>query len=450
MLQVSGSTVATLSWSWPNSVQSSTTQPFAYILTPTNYTSTYLGFLQPTEYPSNQNGVATSSAPSTSYVLVPSTSTIETVYGEWVQVQFASSIVATSVSLYPKEGSMNVPQAFFILGSTNGTTWNYLMYTANLQWYVNTPLVFTIPNITSYAYYRIVVIQAVTSTWDLGGIVFSTSSGLALSGSYTYTDTLVKSGSSTVATLLWSWATMDGSPTNPAAVLTSPLTTWVGVSAPTEYIANNNGLANTLAPAVTYTNAPLPSISQSVYGEWIQIQLTNPILLTSFLLVPYDITKMFQSFFVLGSNDGATWTYLTSNTNQVMWYNGPSEFTTTTMYPYTYYRLVVTKAPSVFNLSSWILMSVNGPVFPLSSYYTLTNNILSWNGTTLANVSWSWPNEYTESTTQTVAQMLTNDGYVSSSAFLGFTNSSEYPASNYWYATTSTPSTMYNYIIPNA
>ena len=159
---------------------------------------------------------------------------------------------------------------------------------------------------------------------------------------------------------------------------------------------------------------------------------------------------MFQSFFDLGSNDGATWTYLTSNTNQVMWYNGPSEFTTTTMYPYTYYRLVVTKAPSVFNLSSWILMSVNGPVFPLSSYYTLTNNILSWNGTTLANVSWSWPNEYTESTTQTVAQMLTNDGYVSSSAFLGFTNSSEYPASNYWYATTSTPSTMYNYIIPNA
>ena len=448
-LQQSGTTVATLSWSWSNAVQSSTTQPFAYILTPTNYATTYLGFLQPTEYPASNSGVATNSAPSTSYSLVTSSTATEKVYGEWVQVQFASGVTATSVSLYPKSGSMNVPNAFFILGSNNGTTWTYLMYTANLQWYVNTPFLFTIPNVTSYTYYRIVVVQAITSTWDIGGMIFSTASGLALSGTYTYTSSLVKSGASTVATLSWSWVTMDGSPTNMATLLTTPLTTWVGMSSATEYVIANDGWASTLAPSMTYTNAPLPSISQTVYGEWIQIQLTNPIVLVSVALVPYNLSKMFQSFFVLGSNDGTTWTYLTSNTNQVAWTNGPSLFTATTMHPYTYYRLVVTQAPSAFDLSGFILYSVNGPVFPAGLYYTISNNLLKFNGVTLATVSWSWTNTYTESTTQTVANILTNDGYILRPAFLGCTNASEYPASNNGYVTTAAPSTVYNYIVPD-
>jgi len=451
-LQQSGTTVATLSWSWSNAMQSSTSQPFAYILTPTNYASTYLGFLAPTEYPAANNGVATTSAPVTTYAFLTATSASETAYGEWLQVQFAASLVATSVALYPKSGSMNVPNAFLLLGSTNGTAWTYLMSTANLFWSANTPMVFTIPNTSSFAYYRLVVTQAQTSIWDLGGFVFSTSSGLALPGSYTYSGTsgsIAKSGASTVATLSWSWATMDGAPTNTAAILAAPMTTWVGVSAPTEYLASANGVSNTLAPAVAYTNAPMPSITQTVYGEWIQVQLTNPVVLTSFMLVPYTLSKMVQSFFMLGSNDGTTWTYLMSNTNQVLWSNGPSEFTTTTMYPYAYYRFVVTQAPSVFDIKALILVSVNGPVFPSSAYYTMAGNLLQWNGQTLAKVTWSWTNAYTESTTQTVANLLTNDGYTTSPAFLGCTNAAEYPAANNGYVTTSAPSTVYNYIVPN-
>ena len=452
-LQQSGSTVATLSWSWSNAVQSSTTQPFAYILTPTNYATTYLGFLQPTEYPAANNGLVTTAAPTTMYAFTSVVSNTVSIYGEWVQVAFTNPLSLTSVYLYPRSASINVPQSFVLLGLT-GSTWNYIISATNLIWNVNQPLTFTFPT-SSYSSYRLVVTQAMTGTWDLGGLVFYTASGVALSGSYTYSgasSSIVMSGASTVATLTWSWSTMNGSPTNTGAILVTPLTTWVGVASSSEYASNNNGFANSSAPLVTYSNAPFTSYAQTIYGEWIQIQLAASTIVTSISLVPYSSNTMFKSFYLLGSGDGSNWTYLMNNTNTILWSNQvPLSFTALAINSYSYFRLVVTQGPSPFNLSGFILNTSTGSVLSSYASYTVSgasNNILQSSGSTVATLTWSWTNTYTQSTTQNVASLMTNNGYSTALAYLGCTNATEYPSASNGIATTSAPSTSYTYISP--
>ena len=180
--------------------------------------------------------------------------------------------------------------------------------------------------------------------------------------------------------------------------------------------------------------------------------MSSPVLIASFQLVPSSYGFMFQSFYILGSNDGIAWTYLASNTNTVLWVNGvPQSFTTTTTVSYSYYRLVVTQASTPFSLGGFILYGSNGPILSTVSAYTITganNHILQSNGTTVATLTWSWSNTYTQSTTQSVARIMTSNGYASSTAYLGCTNAAEYPVANNGYATTSAPSTTYTYIVP--
>ena len=664
-LQQSGSTVCTLSWSWLDSVQSSSLQK-SYILTPTNYSTTYLGFSQPSEYPSNNNGLVNTSAPVTSYSFLKNVSNIVSSYGEWVQVAFANSFVPASIAIYPKSGSMNVPQSFILLGLI-GSTWNYLTSATNLIWSSNTPFTFYVPTADLYSSYRIVVTQALTSAWNIGGLIFYSSSGLVLPNSYTYSgtnnsivngtsvgstsisgdwyqvqypasfilssyqigsrydlntnssigqnrtanafsvigsndgtswnlldtktnqnawyngslNTFTVSNNSTAysyyrfimtqmnaapyaiweianinmfagntmwpptqitnstwtsgatsttgtltgqsygngnyiisssmtganiyymsaqilgkttasssgqttpfiagnmsyntsggytgsntksvqtivvggvsATLTWSWSVMDGSPTNTGAILVSPLTTWVGVSDSSKYPSSNNGFAVASAANVSYTNAPLPSlITQTVNGEWIQIQLAAAQLITSFQLVPYASNSMFQSFYLLGSTDGSVWDYLMNNTNTILWSTKvPLSFNVMSVKAYSYYRLVVTQGPVPFNLSGFILISSSGsPVLSSYASYTVSganNNILQSSGVTQATLTWSWTNAYTQSTSQIVASLMTNNGYSVTSAYLGCTNSAEYPSANNGFATTAAPLITYNYSIP--
>ena len=261
---------------------------------------------------------------------------------------------------------------------------------------------------------------------------------------------VVMSGNTTLATLTWSWSAMEN-PTLLGEVLVSPLTSWIGLSAPLEYTVNNNGIANSLAPLTTYNTRPVASITQTMYGEWIQIQLTDPVILTSFQLVPYNPNSMIQSFALLGSNDGTMWTYLMSNTNTILWSNNaPLSFTTTTTTSFTYYRLIVTQGPVPFNLSGFILYGSNGPVLSTSSSYTISNNTsLQVSGVTKATLTWSWTNTYNQSSAQNVAKLMTSDGYVSNPVYVGCTNLSEYPSSNNGFVTTSAPSTTYTYIVPS-
>jgi hypothetical protein len=261
--------------------------------------------------------------------------------------------------------------------------------------------------------------------------------------SYTYSGTYgngLSSNGYTIATLSWSWnnTAMDGTPSNVANMLITPLTNSIGVVAPTEYTIATNGLAGSSAPVTSYTNAPLPSFQQKGYGEWIQIQVANPVLVVSIGLVAYDSEQMINSFIVVGSNDGINWNYMTSNTNMIIWNVGvPSIFTTTTMQSYTYYRFIMTQAPSPFNLSGIILYTTTGPVLGASSLFTISGNTLKVNNIVIATISNS-------QSTQNMAAIMPSDGYKYSYLTMNNINRSSNNMS-----TTSAPLTTYTYIVPS-
>jgi len=444
----SGTTMATVSWSWLSAGHLNVSQPVASLLTTTGYTSTYLGTVMPSSYPSDTNGIASFTSPRTVYTTTPGLSSSASVNGEYIQVELTTAITLASFQIWPRDIGTN-PVSMMVLGSNNGTTWTYLSFMNRLVWALGVPLQWQVASPTFFSFYRLVIIQA-PSSWAIGGWILSTTSGLALTGSYTssvisstQSNLVLSSNSSVAAKLTWSWASglMNGSPTNIALILTSN-TTFLGTTS-SVYI---NGIASNLASLNTYTFVPRTTVvTSSVYGEYIQIQLASAVVMSSFLLVPRTDNQgsMLHSYVCLGSNNGTAWQFISSVSTRLMWNSDkPTSFTVPNTTAYAYYRLVVTSAPSTWDLGGWIIHTSAGPVFPMASSYTISganNHILQLNSSTVATVTWSWASGLMQSTTQNVARILTNDGYVTSPAFLGVSAGNLYTP----LATSSTANTVY-------
>jgi hypothetical protein len=157
---------------------------------------------------------------------------------------------------------------------------------------------------------------------------------------------------------------------------------------------------------VTTTNQ-----QQTIYGEWIQVQLTNAVSITSYALINRSglPQRSMISWVVVGSADGLNWTLLDSQTG-IYVYN--ASYTLSAATPlFSYFRVIVRQIntasilnlpPSVYicDIGGFILYnngnSVIGNIASVSSAapYTLSgtnNNILQLNGITVSIVTWSWP-----------------------------------------------------------
>ncbi len=445
----SGTQIATLSWSWPAVGMLNASQSVASLLTTTGYTSTYLGTVMPTSYPSDANGISTFTSPSTVYTTTNGASTTASMNGEFIQVELTTAITLTSFQVWPQSIGTN-PVSMMLVGSTDGTNWVYLTFMNRIIWSSGVPQQWQVASPASYKYYRLIIIQA-PSPWSIGGWILSTASGLALSGSSgSYTSSVISTtqsnllqSSTVVAKLTWSWASgfMNGSPTNTALLLTGN-TTFLGTTSS----VYANGIASNAASLTSYTLTPrTTTVTQSIYGEYIQIQLASAVIMSSFMVVPRvdSIVSMIHSYVCLGSNNGTSWQFISESTSRLMWNSEkPTVFTVPNTTAYSYYRLVVTSAPSTWNIGGWIINTSAGPLFPNASSYTISganNHLLQLNSTTVATVSWSWASGMMESTTQQVARILTNNGYTSTPAFLGVVAGDRYTP----LATTSAPNTVY-------
>jgi hypothetical protein len=444
----SGTSIASVSWSWLSAGHLNVSQPVASFLTTTGYTSTYLGTVMPSSYPSDTNGIATLTSPRTMFTTTSGSSSSASVYGEYIQVELTTAITLASFQVWPRDIGTN-PISMMVLGSNNGTAWTYLTFMNRLVWSLGVPLQWQVASPTSYTFYRLVILQA-PSNWAIGGWILSTVSGLALTGSYTssvisttQSNLLLSSTSSVAAKLTWSWASlfMNGSPTNIALVLTGN-TTFLGTTSS----VYANGIASSSASLNTYTFVPqTTTVTQSIYGEYIQIQLASAVVMSSFLLVPRTDNQgsMLHSYVCLGSNNGTAWQFISSVSTRLMWNSDkPSSFIVPNTTAYSYYRLVVTSAPSTWDIGGWIIHTRDGPLFPNASSYTISganNHILQRNSSTVATVTWSWASGLMLSTTQNVARILTNDGYVTSPAYLGVNAGNLYTP----LATSSAANTVY-------
>lgn len=85
-----------------------------------------------------------------------------------------------------------------------------------------------------------------------------------------------------------------------------------------------------------------------VNGEWLQIQLPIPIVLTKYTLTGRDTNAYIQNprnWTVFASNDGSSWTVIDTRSNVTAWASvayGIVNYTITNSNPYLYYRIVVT------------------------------------------------------------------------------------------------------------
>ena len=153
----------------------------------------------------------------------------------------------------------------------------------------------------------------------------------------------------------------------------------------------------------TFTNS-----SQTIYGEWIQLQLLNAVSITSYTIqARYNLystngngNRTAVSWYLLGSTDGSYWSIL-DNIRSNFAYSGSYALQSASDF-YTYYRLVVTQIPSstsIVDFGGLILYNNNSPIFPApltTSAYApysvsgINNNILSLNSVVVCTVTWSW------------------------------------------------------------
>lgn len=131
---------------------------------------------------------------------------------------------------------------------------------------------------------------------------------------------------------------------------------------------------NTSTGAYTGSISTTYNTSYSITGEWAQIQIPYALKLKSFTFLPTSnwFTSLPNTFYILGSNDGTTWTNLYNVTNyptlssyitSATYFTDSSYLTTFTVTPvnkaYSYFRLVVNKSlpsgPGFTGLKQWNL-----------------------------------------------------------------------------------------------
>jgi hypothetical protein len=271
--------------------------------------------------------------------------------GDWLQIQLPNSIFLKSYKLIGRWNDIaRSPKLFYIAGSTNGTTWTMLDIRSNItNWVVGLPLEFNINTRgTAYNYFRIVVNQNNGSTWlsiqqwelygyrqfgikyPIGPMTSDTTTfaGNAL-GCGTYRTTYSSTWSSNE---YLGWRAFTGE-ANDAFHISND---GVGAGSGGGLYRGTNG---------TYTGTVTTTISGSSYsGEWLQIELPNPIRLTRYSLLSRISlpTQSARTWKIAGSNDASTWTEVDTQTNITGWAdNVAKSFTSTnSTIAYKYYRMV--------------------------------------------------------------------------------------------------------------
>ena len=294
----------------------------------------------------------------------PANLTFEPLYGEWIQLQFGSPVQVVAYHLVPRN-NLTMCLSYVLLGSMNGYQWTYLTFQSNVVWNSNVPSLFYLNSTDVYLYLRMVIVQInpVSNVFELSGFcaygpngsVFGSSSNYVVSP-YATNFLLTEPGHNIKGRITYSWSLlrteddtqMIGYMMTTDGYINQP--SYLGFTLATDSTYNASGIANPdVAPLSMFQyNLPYPSMTPlNVSGEWVQVQLAMPTLLSGFKLVAGSglVQNMPSSFVFLGSNDGVNWLYVCSATNVMYWIEGiPQTFpVVNAQIAYTYYRFVMTQ-----------------------------------------------------------------------------------------------------------
>jgi hypothetical protein len=304
---------------------------------------------------------------------------------EWLQLQLPQSIVLTSYSItgFTSNGYEN-PATHRLVGSNNGTTWVTINYVTDTTWanIANETKTFTVgttPN--AYIYYRLLIIAisgngggyATMSEWRLFGPPVAQYPPAAMT-----TDSTAISGQP------------YGNGTYISSV-SSVQTTNYGYYAFDKTISGNRWISATNLYSATsgvYTGSTTTIVSGigTVYGEWLQIQMPQSIILTSYSLTNSTnggnfILAQPISWVIAGSNDGTSWTYIDQQFYQTYSSTGLTNTFSVTLSSssYQYFRIIANTIGASSTLTQceigdWVLFGINPN--NLNSFTTSINNVI--------------------------------------------------------------------------
>jgi len=335
------------------------------------------------------------------------------IYGEWIQIQYQNPIVLQSYSITGISGISytRAPATWYLLGSVNTSNWYPIDFRSNITNWVSAGTTNTYSGFATayngpFNYYRIVVTQtAGDSGLAINQIIFNGYETNVVSTLRLYPPTSMNSSNTSISAQTYGNGTYIAtqSSTYPSQLFFNTVST------------TNNGqwtsAGNLYNASGIYTGDVSTTVNGTAYiGEWCQIILPVPIILTYYTLRSsttgsgnnYNYS-MFRKWILIGSNDGANWTILDSRIS-ITWnlYESRS-FSVTANYEYlSYYRIIILETNSSPVAGQIVLAGfylygfenlksiLTGPV-GINTYPTLNNALTIGGyigiGTTNANAS---------------------------------------------------------------
>ena len=311
-------------------------------------------FYQSVTYPAAYNSVTFDGSytysNSTSY-LQNATSTTNN--GEYLQLKMPDLVVLTSYSISANSTSWGPPRDFVLLGSLDGTNWNWIAESSNqTSWSNNETRNFAITSfaINPYSYYQIIVnsiTAAQSTTLEIGEVRF-----------YGY-----KFNSLSDGIYVPSWYPGNSVSTTAGSAVYNAFDKGNG----TWFEPNISEYNNTTGTYVGtfFTNYSSNGSSFTKGGEALQLQMPNAILLAKYSVTsrPSYPNRAPKSLMILGSTNGSNWYWLDEQTGQT-WLSGGETKTfrltgTPSLY-YSYFRLVTYSigADSILNITECKLFAV--------------------------------------------------------------------------------------------
>ncbi len=331
-----------------------------------NNTSTYWGELE--GY--NSSGVYTGGISTAVTNLVTNTTTSYT--GEWLQIQVPNAVTLNSFSLMGRQDQSlflyRTPNTFYVAGSNDNVTWQLIHSTSGAQ-FTSAMQYFTCNanNINKYRYFRIIVNKIGNvdangpggpvidiAAWDLYTQMNTVNAGVVAVPPYSMTaNTTTFAGNSVYdgTYIVTANNTHTHSTIGPIYAIFNDTYGSPGNVSTTGSNYNNSTGAYTGSTSTTVSGS-----SQS--GDWVQIQIPNPIVLYSFSLNFWWDSQSYwaKSFLIAASNDGSTWTNIYDTTSASFVYGTTQTFVVTgSPNAYKYFRLIVRATSGIVGCDLWIL-----------------------------------------------------------------------------------------------
>jgi len=259
--------------------------------------------------------------------------------GSWIQIQSPTSFILKSYQLTPRPGLDGSPSSWFLAGSSDGTNWDLIDNITGLisgSWNGSVYKSYSVLNRNAYNYYRLILPTSTHGYVTLGewklfaDIPLPTTAReyppLTMTANTSYLNGTYGAGSYVASAS----STAANSPYFP--FIKNNTSVW-----------HSQTLYNIGTGIYTGTTSTFTSTNTILLGEWLQLTISQPIIVTSYTITSTGQVdgRVPRSFTLCGSIDGVNWFILDFQDNITNWTTPTKTFTFTNSQTILYLRFII-------------------------------------------------------------------------------------------------------------